>query len=984
MIAVTSAVLSSAHGLALFADPPRVVAGFTDVDGDAVVVVVPPEPDAFFEPDAHDVTNSAATTTDVMVNRRAPSRNVRLDPNPSPFSRLEPGFYEFFSAISGDQVTPIRRRSDDVASLGLGHQRSRVRTRLLSLVLVPVIGVAVFGGREAYGRTRSAARADKVEERVDRATVVIEIRLGLARETFSTGALALAKHFGFTPTQIGSLLGVDLSSRRARDRQADDQLVAALIGPGDFAPVFSDLAAVRARIDAHPDDFSGLLAGMTKIQIAVANSGQASLQSADHLVFDAGASAKLHRLLSLLQNADDATIAVGAEVDSFAQLISPPSNADRQAALDQLRLASAVLKAAETDVPIAPKSIREHWEAAANSSAAMLAQREAVRIGALAPAQVPSLPITAIAPAIRAGMSRMDDYNNVALAVAAAARTEAAHTRTVATRNRNSAIAFAAALILAAIALAFAISRTISRPLRALARAAGRVSAGDLAAPLPPPGGPRELAAVRATLGEVVDNLRLVESQVDALAAERLADPVLDNPVPGRLGTLLHESVGALSRSISERERLTLQVQYDAMHDALTGLPNRTSALEALRQSIARSRRDGRGTAVLAIDLDGFKRVNDTHGHDAGDVVLQTMAERMRALVREGDVVARLGGDEFAILLEGVIEPRDVFELARRLVDCLSEPVVIGVAVTRVGASVGVALGLDAFAVAEDLLRGASLALDRAKQDGGNRVASFDQQMFSELVRRAEVEERLRDAIASNELELHYQPVVTTDLRAVGAEALVRWRRDGHLVMPDEFIPVAEASDLVIDLGRWVLRAACDQLRRWTSDPARVHAHVAVNLSRRHLLSLTVVDDVRAALESAGVEPAKLVIEITETALVDNFALAADHLDRLRELGVRIAIDDFGTGYTSLAHLRRLPADIIKLDRSLVLAAQEPADARVLALIAGAAHALGMQVVAEGIETAEQLELMRSLGVEMVQGFLISRPLPAFDLDLAA
>ncbi|HEX4777850.1 MAG TPA: EAL domain-containing protein, partial [Acidimicrobiia bacterium] len=289
----------------------------------------------------------------------------------------------------------------------------------------------------------------------------------------------------------------------------------------------------------------------------------------------------------------------------------------------------------------------------------------------------------------------------------------------------------------------------------------------------------------------------------------------------------------------------------------------------------------------------------------------------------------------------------------------------------------------DARADADGLLRDAGLAAETASAGGGGRVGWFDGAILADLVQRADVEERLRAALAGDELVLHYQPVVSPDLARVGAEALVRWQRaDGELVPPGSFIPIAERSDLVIDIGRWALRTACAQLAAWGDDLDDVF-HVSVNLSGRHLLSLTVVDDVQSALRDAGVDPSRLVVEITETAHVDDFVLAADHLGRLRALGVRIAIDDFGTGYTSLAHLRQLPADIIKIDRSLIVAADgDRAQTRILELVVGAAHALGTTIVAEGVETHEQLALVRRLGCDHVQGFLTGRPAPVEALDV--
>ncbi|MCU1430378.1 MAG: Diguanylate cyclase protein [Actinomycetia bacterium] len=853
-----------------------------------------------------------------------------------------------------------------------------MRTRLGALVLLPIIGVAVFGGREASSRARVAADAREVDRRIVRASSLLEIRMRLADETFASGSLATGRRFGLTTAQVSELFKIDLTSRERRARHQVDALIARFEEPGELVADFRHVRTVRAAFDAHPNDPTSLLAGMSSLQATMTFAGTEALQRADQASFGPASSYNLRRDLSALRRAGDATTAVGMQLDAIGQLFAPASPADRQNSLAELRQGLGNLLSAEQGVDyVATGEVRRLWHKAIVDPRSVRSQRESLRFAAFAPSQLPALSILAIVPLFRDGMARMDLYDATAAQAADDARTLARQLHRDANQHLRAATTTVVGLILAALALAAIVASSISRPLRALAANAGRVSAGDLSGPAPTRRGPRELVEVSTTLTEAVDNLRLVESQFAALATGELTDPILEKPVAGRLGSLLHDSVARLSHSMSEHERLSEQLAFDATHDPLTGFPNRASVLNAIRQATARGLRSGSGVGVLVANLDGFKLVNDTHGHAAGDLMLCAIAERIRRFVRDGDVVARIDGDEFAVCVEGVVDPSEVVELAERLVAIVAEPVAIGAAVSRVGASIGVAFGLDGGVEPETLLRDAGLASGRAKRDGGGRVAAFDSAMFSEIVRRAAVEQQLRVAVVQDELVLHYQPVVNGALEVVGAEVLLRWHHpDGELVYPNDFIEVAEASDLIIDIGRWVLRAACTQLARWHNDPDLTSLHMAVNLSGRHLLSLTVVDDVLDALHDAGADPTHLVIEITETVIVENFVLAAQHLDRLRALGVKIAIDDFGTGYTSLAHLRRLPADTIKIDRSLVLAAEQPADARVLELVVGAAHALGMNVVAEGIETVEQLTLVRSLGCDEIQGYLTGRPGP--------
>jgi diguanylate cyclase (GGDEF)-like protein len=494
-----------------------------------------------------------------------------------------------------------------------------------------------------------------------------------------------------------------------------------------------------------------------------------------------------------------------------------------------------------------------------------------------------------------------------------------------------------------------------------------------------PERGPRELRRVTDTLGEVVANVRLVEAQVGALAAGQLDDAVLERPVPGRLGTLLHESVRGLSNSLAERQELARRLQHEATHDALTGLPNRAAAAAELARALGRARRAGTSVGAFYVDLDGFKHVNDNHGHEAGDTVLRATAARLLDAVRSGDFVGRIGGDEFLVVTEEAGDVTQLVRLGERLVANLSHSISIGAGATRVGASVGIAVTSDGEVDADSLLRDADLAGYRAKAAGRGRVELFDEGLREEVLRRSATEQALRDALADDALELHFQPVFDAARNDVaGVEALLRWNRPGFgMVPPVDFIPIAEASDLIIDVDRWVLRRACQQLAAWRDDDVLGDLTVAVNLSGRHLLSLTVVDDVRDALETNGVPPERLTVEITETVLLTDVPVIVEHLKQLRALGVRVAIDDFGTGYTSLTHLRSLPVDVLKIDRSLVVSGGVAPDVHVLGLLAGTAHALGLRLVAEGVETDEQFRRMQDLGCDDLQGYLISRPVPA-------
>jgi diguanylate cyclase (GGDEF)-like protein len=427
-------------------------------------------------------------------------------------------------------------------------------------------------------------------------------------------------------------------------------------------------------------------------------------------------------------------------------------------------------------------------------------------------------------------------------------------------------------------------------------------------------------------------------------------------------------------------ETLQDELAVQATHDPMTGLVNRIQSMRLLAGALGRSRRRDADVALLFIDLDGFKAVNDNHGHPAGDEVLRQVAERMAAEVREGDFVGRLGGDEFVVGIEDVSDEDAVVALAERLIATVSRDIRIGDAHTvRVGASVGIAIGRGGETDVETLVHEADVAVYQAKAAGRGCVKLFNGEARVALRHRLETERALLNAIIDDELVLHYQPIVNLATGDVdGYEALVRWDRPGvGLLHPAQFLQVAEASDLICDLDAWVLRAAVAQLARWNEERGDRELEVAVNISGRHISQSRVQHDVAMALRD-GIDPGQIVIEVTETALMDGTA-AATNLEALRRMGVVISLDDFGTGYQSSTQLSRLPVDVLKIDRHYVDASSSSARV-LLELMVKAAHAFGVRVVAEGVEHPEQLDLVRRLGCEHAQGYHLGMPAPADQL----
>jgi diguanylate cyclase (GGDEF)-like protein len=429
---------------------------------------------------------------------------------------------------------------------------------------------------------------------------------------------------------------------------------------------------------------------------------------------------------------------------------------------------------------------------------------------------------------------------------------------------------------------------------------------------------------------------------------------------------------------ITERRRSEEKIAHMALHDALTGLANRVLLNDKLEQALTRVKR-GEMVAIHLLDLDHFKNVNDTLGHPAGDKLLKDAAGRLRALVRETDTIARMGGDEFAILQVAINGPADATALAHRVIESVGRPYELEGRQVLIGTSVGIAIGPADGLASDQLMRNADLALYRAKDDGRGTYRFFEPDMDAQMQERRAMEYDLRAALTAGEFELHYQPVVNLETNRVsGFEALLRWRHpEKGMVAPGAFIELAEEIGFIVPLGEWVLRQACATAATW---PA--HMRISVNLSAVQFKNPGLLQVVLGALAASGLAPDRLELEITESALLEDSDATLAMLYRLRELGVRIAMDDFGTGYSSLAYLQSFPFDRIKIDRSFIKdIADGVGSLNIVRAMAALAKGLGMETTAEGVETSEQLDTVKSEGCTEMQGFLFSRPRPAHELE---
>ena len=486
-------------------------------------------------------------------------------------------------------------------------------------------------------------------------------------------------------------------------------------------------------------------------------------------------------------------------------------------------------------------------------------------------------------------------------------------------------------------------------------------------------------ALVGRALGEIVDPLgsELVP-EIRAARGKRTviertqAFPATQTFVEIRIHAGAVETLVSL-RDVSARARAELQLFETAYRDSLTGLPNRLALERRLNETIAEAKREGRQFAVLFLDLDRFKTINDSLGHGAGDEVLRAIAQRLEALVGARDVVARPGGDEFVILLSSLDEPAALQRLTQRLFRSLAAPVAVRERELHVSASTGVALYPEHGRDAEALLAHADAAMYRAKALGGNRSALHDVALETIAGDRLALENDLRLAVERGELELRYQPIVNVaSERIVGCEALVRWRHpDRGLLLPDSFVPLAEETGAIVAIDRWVVREACAAAARIRT--VRAGFCVSVNVSSRDLREPGLPELVAATLAEHGLPPAALAVEITETVSLDDSVLPV--LRELHALGVRVAMDDFGVGFSSLSYLKRLPVNALKVDRSFVRdVAADPYDQAIVAAVVAVARALDFTVIAEGIETAEQLERIAALGCDQAQGYRFGKP----------
>lgn len=479
-------------------------------------------------------------------------------------------------------------------------------------------------------------------------------------------------------------------------------------------------------------------------------------------------------------------------------------------------------------------------------------------------------------------------------------------------------------------------------------------------------------AAEKNRTGSLPNNCVLIRRDGSEIFIEDSVAPIHDHG--GRvIGSVL------VFRDVSEARAMAEQIAHSAEHDFLTGLPNRLLLNDRIGQAIALARRNQNKAALLFMDLDGFKHINDSLGHQIGDKLLQSVANRLRDCIRAPDTVSRQGGDEFIVLLQGLTRPEDAAVAAQRLLSSLAETFFLGQKNLHITTSIGLSLYPDDGSDAETLIKNADTAMYQAKENGRHGFKFFKAEMNVRAVERQSIEEDLRLALERSEFTLHYQPKINLSTGAMtGAEALLRWTHPTRgSVSPAQFIPIAEDSGLILPIGAWVLREACRQTQAWLDDGLRIGT-MAVNVSAIEFRNNNFLEGLFAILSETGMDPRALELELTESVLMRTPAVTTSILTQLREKGVQVAIDDFGTGYSSLSYLRTFPLDALKIDQSFVRQITDPTDeTTIVSAIISMGRSLGLRVIAEGVETAEDLAFLQARQCEEVQGYFICRPIPA-------
>jgi diguanylate cyclase (GGDEF)-like protein len=857
------------------------------------------------------------------------------------------------------------------------RRKVRLWTCLVGLVLVPILALTTLATATSVRRAAVARKAAILERHTAALVDVFRLGFQVVDEATVAQAMLVIPTLGVSAQELESKIGVDIQVRWREAPRLTDVALQALPETTWVVQVATALRVARGNAAAgrlSPAD----LARYAWVQQTIKQNTLELLNQVEaggnELSDDGAANGAAERSRA----AYEALLAATDEAPLFfaVYLSGDPSLARQQLAAAQQRYTLFLAELGRRDAA----RLGSVWTAVTTDPLAARFDQAVTRLLGSRPDQPAALAAVG-GPTYVAGQRRIGVLRQLVERSIVDLEHQTHNRAATARASLWTSVAGTILIWLLTLLGAWLVTRMIARPLRALADRARQVNDGELDVPPVAEHGVREVVEVTHVFNDMVRNLGLLGRQAEALASGDLSDSSLTGSLPGALGRSLHGSVERLSESLQARDMLADRLRHEATHDKLTGLLNRAAATVSLERAVGRARRTGEQLVVLVVDLDGVKAINSSHGQRSGDQLLVGCARRFMTVARDSDTLARLDSDEF-VLIADVPDVATAVGLAERVRAAVSDPILVEGVELKVTASVGLAVNMDNTDSADTLLRDAEAAVRRAKAGGGDRVEIFDTDLRQQLAEQDAIERALALALANDLLELHYQPILdTASGELAGFEALCRWT-DPELgsVAPDRFIAAAERSDLIIELDRWVLGRATRQLAAWQREQ-QLDVHVSVNISGRHLLRGDIVADVRQALAASGVVPSSLVIEITETVLLVDLVKVADSLSALRRLGVRVALDDFGTGYTSIAHLRQLPVDILKIDRSLISQVEHGQDGLLVGLLVQIARTLGLGMVAEGAEQPGQLSELRSMNCEQVQGYLLGRPMPAAAVD---
>lgn len=864
----------------------------------------------------------------------------------------------------------------------------RIATRLLLAALVPIVGLSVFASTVSRSHYDEAEVAGEVAAAADRLVSIGELAVHVGFErTLANGRLQASDGLGLDVTVLSAGTGNGFDFSIARERDLVDGEVGHLrldrtdedasIEERRVRELVRQLAGYRERLDNGSATASDQRRYFNELLSSIATWNRTELDRVDRLAEGASlgdtraAIATYQNVIDIVRSADELSAGLAeALVVGLTDGVPSESRAEITRALVEGDLAEGRLVANGTDVVLSAWLSMAAMSAIEEFGSTRRDLIEPIAYGELV--ELNSDVLSTVIDEYAVIFARIDLMSDLLTVASDEIRSAAAAEQAAAERTFDLILVLSIGTFALTVVLVFFLSRSIQSPLARLARHAETVSAGGRpSAPLAERG-PREIAIAAAAINDFTASLGKLEEQAGALAAGRLDDPVLSEAVEGPIGESLQASVEHLSEAWG-------QLQHEANHDNLTGLPNRAAARRALREALENAG-DASSVSVMFVDLDRFKAVNDTYGHQVGDELLRAVGLRLRGALDPVHLLARLGGDEFVVVLSDVQAAPGALLVAERLLAQFDRPFVIGHRTMALDLSVGIAIGEAGADTADDLLRDAGLAVRRAKGHRGSRAEICDDELRAEAAVRRDIERELPAALDAGDLFVHLQPIVTAangEVRA--AELLLRWDRPGGPgVGPADFIPIAEELGLIVPIGRYVLRHACEVLARWATECPERRVELAVNISALHLIEGDLVGDLHDVLESTGVDPSLLAVEITESHAIGDIERVIDRLEEVRAVGVRISLDDFGTGYSSLAHLQALPVDQLKIDRTFVstFGAGEGDSREVVELILALGRLLELEVVAEGVETEDQLLRLQAAGCELVQGFLIARPMP--------